>query len=279
MHKQIVRFGLAITVLMAVFYLSVISGKSSAVDAPNLISATQLDVQKSPDVPSLPTSLNGNVDCIQDGPYSCVIDTQYGKFSSSGFVKHNKTSSYYQLISYIDNKPRSIVIPSSNTIINYTTEPSYGFYLYFTKNLSSSVTKTEVFGTSQYNINRLYDGRLVDKANHRLAADYASMSFSANGQWMVVSMPNVAMLRVNLDTFEVMPFATGFNYTIGLDPGIKTAITNDGRYAAMASRTFGRFEVYDLNSCGAVPDTINGPVSCQSRNLQTLMQEKVPGYI
>ena len=145
--------------------------------------------------------------------------------------------------------------------------------------MSSSVTKTEVFGTSQYNINRLYDGRLVDKANHRLAADYASMSFSANGQWMVVSMPNVAMLRVNLDTFEVVPFATGFNYTIGLDPGIKTAITNDGRYAVVASKAFTRFGIYDLNTCTAVPDTINEPVACQSRNLQTIMQSKVSGYI
>lgn len=280
MHKQIVRFGLVVTVLVGFLCLSFISGKLGAVDAPDLVSATQqLDVQKSPDVPSVPSSLNGNVDCIQDGPYDCVIDTSYGKFSSSGYVKRNKTSSYYQLISYVDNRAHSIAIPNSNTIINYTTEPPYGFYLYFTKNLSSSVTKTEVFGTSQYNINRLYDGRLVDRVNHRLAADYTSMSFSANGQWMVISMPNVAMLRVNLDTFEVVPFAAGFSYTIGSDPGIKTAISNDGRYATVASKTFTRFDVYDLNTCAAVPDTINGPVACQSRNLQSVMQQKVPGYI
>lgn len=281
MHKQIVRLGLALSVFVGLFYLSFSSSKSSAVDAPDLISASQLDVLKSLDVPNLPSSLNGNVDCIQDGPYDCVIDTSYGKFSNSGFVKRNKTSSYYQLISYVDNRAHSIAIPNSNTVINYTTEPSYGFYLYFTKNFASSVIISTIYGTNiqQYQINRLYDGKLADKANHRLAADYASMSFSANGQWMVVSMPNVAMLRVNLDTFEVVPFATGFNYTIGLSPGIKTAISNDGRYAAVASGTFGRFGVYDLNSCTAVPDTIDGPVVCQSKDLHTLMQQKVPGYI
>lgn len=278
-HKHFVRYELPIVLLVGFLSLTFVSSQSGAVDAPDLISATQLDVQKSQDVPSLPSSLNGNIDCISDGPYNCVIDTSYGKFSSSGFVKPNRTSSYYELISYVDNRAHSIAIPNSNTIINYTTEPPYGFYLYFTKNFSSSISKTEVFGTSQYNINRLYDSRLVDKANHRLAADYASMSFSANGQWMVVSMPNVAMLRVNLDTFEVVPFTTGFNYTIGLDPGIKSAISNDGRYAVIASRTFGRFAVYDLGSCPAVPDTINGPVTCQSRNLQTIMQQKVSGYI
>ncbi len=281
MHKQIVQLWLVATVLVGFFYLSFTSGKSGAVNAPDLISAVQLDVQKFADVPSLPSSLNGNIDCIQDGPYDCVIDTSYGKFSSSGYVKRNKTSSYYQLISYIDNRAHSIAIPNSNTIINYTTEPPYGFYLYFTKNFASAVTQTTIYGTNiqQYQINRLYDGKLIDKTNHRLAADYTSMSFSANGQWMVVSMPNVAMLRVNLDTFEVVPFANGFNYTIGLDPGLKTAITNDGRYATVASKSFGRFDIYDLNTCSAVPDTINGPVACQSKNLQSLMQQKVPGYI
>jgi len=281
MHKRFVSLGLVTTVLVGFFYLTFMSGKSGAVAAPDLLSAIQLDVQKSADVPSLPSSLNGNVDCIQEGPYDCVVDTAYGKFSSSGFVKPNRTSNYYELISYVDNRAHSIAIPNSNTIINYTTEPPYGLYLYFTKNFASSITQTSIYGTNikQYQINHLYDGKLADKASHRLAADYASMSFSANGQWLVVSQPNVAMLRVNLETFEVVPFGAGFNYTIGLDPGIKTAITNDGRYAAVVSGTFGRFEAYDLNTCSAVPDTINGPVSCQSMNLQTVMQQKVPGYI
>ncbi len=281
MHKHFVRYGLPIVTLVGLLGLTFATSKSGAVDAPDLISAVQLDIQKSADVLSLPSSLNGNIDCIQDGPYSCVVDTSYGKFSSSGFVKPNRTANYYELISYVDNRAHSIAIPNSNTIINYTTEPPYGFYLYFTKNFASSITQTTIHGTNikQYQINRLYDGRLIDKTNHRLAADYASMSFSANGQWMVVSMPNVAMLRVNLDTFEVVPFAIGFNYTIGLDPAVKTAVSNDGRYATVASKTFGRFEAYDLNTCATGSDTINGPVVCQSKNLQTLMQQKVPGYI
>lgn len=59
MHKQIVRLGLALSILVGLFYLSFLPGKSGAVDAPDLISATQLDVQKSPDIASLPSSLVG----------------------------------------------------------------------------------------------------------------------------------------------------------------------------------------------------------------------------
>jgi lysophospholipase L1-like esterase len=132
--------------------------------------------------------------------------------------------------------------------------------------------------TPQYQINRLYDSKLADKAGHRLPADYASMSFSANGQWMVISEPNIAMLRVNLQTFEVTPFAPGFNYTIGLNPLPQTAISNDGRYATVASKDFGRFALYDLDTCVSVPDTISGPVSCQSRDLQSYMGQQIPGY-
>lgn len=280
MHKQIVQLGLLITLLVGLFWLGFFPDKSGAITAPDLVNAVQLEVQKGPDVPSSPTSMNGNIDCIKDDPYDCVIDTAYGKFVSGGIVKRNKTDSYIQIINYIENKPRNLVVPNSTSIISYTTEPPYGFYLYFTKNFASSVTTVPIPGTNsyQYKINRLYDGRLLDKSGKRLAADYASMSYSSNGQWMVVSMPNVAMLRVNLETFEVVPFGNGFNYTIGLDPAIKTAITNDGRYVAVSSKTFGRFDVYDLDTCSSVPNVINGPVSCQKRNLQSMMQQQVPGY-
>ena len=69
-----------------------------------------------------------------------------------------------------------------------------------------------------------------------MAADYGSISFSENGRWMVVSVPNVAMVRVDLNTFNVLPFAAGFDYSIGLSPSPQTAITNDGRYAVVASK-------------------------------------------
>lgn len=278
MHKQILRF--IAVVLVGLFFIASTSRVTTAENPPDLLTAPNLNVQKGTDVTSVPSSLNGNIDCIKDGPYNCVIDTSFGKFNTNGYVKPNKTEGYHELISFIDNKPRSIPIPSSNTIINYTTEPPYGFYAYFTKNLNSSVSKVPTFGINQfqYKINRPYDGKLVDKANHRLAADYESISFSANGQWMVVSVPNIATLRVNLETFEVVPFGPKFNYTIGSAPSPKTAITNDGRYAVVASKSFSSFRIYDLNSCEQVPDTISGSVNCQSRNLKTVMQQKVPGY-
>src|SRR3990167_6557459 len=104
------------------------------------------------------------------------------------------------------------------------------------------------------------------------------MSFSTNGRWMIVSIPNVAVARVNLQNFEVLPFAAKFNYGIGLPPDARTTITNDGRYAVVASKNQSRFILYDLDTCAATSNTISGPVACQSRDLKGFMSQQVPGY-
>ena len=237
-----------------------------------------LSFQKGPDVTAAPMSLNSNIDCQKQSDSTCSMPTNYGAATQQGTVRLNGASGFQSVISYIDNRQHFLPVPNSSTFMSYTTEPPYGFYLYFNYNFASSISKVMVGSGFQYQVNRPPDGRLVDKANHRLAADYASMNFSSNGQWMVVSMPNVAMLRVNLQTFEVVPFGNGFNYTIGIDPAIRTAITNDGRYAVVSSQGFNTFKIYDLSSCSAVPDTINGPVACQSRGLQPFLNQQLPGY-
>jgi hypothetical protein len=101
-------------------------------------------------------------------------------------------------------------------------------YVYFNHNFISSFN-TVGFpnGLGQdykYVINRLLDGSLADQDGHLLPADYDSMGFSTNDQWMVVSDPNNFMLSVNLDTFQVTPFDFGFNYRFGLAATITIAL-------------------------------------------------------
>ncbi|MBI2592224.1 hypothetical protein HYW36_01985 [Candidatus Saccharibacteria bacterium] len=238
-----------------------------------------LAFQKGSDTTAAPTSLNSNIDCHAQDSSTCAVPTTYGGASQNGTVRLNGTEVFRPVITYVDNRQHFLGVPNSATVISYTTEPPYGFYLYFNYNFGSSITRVPVFGGGiQYQINRPPDGKLVDKTNRRLAADYGSLNFSKNGQWMVVSMPNVAMLRVNLQTFEVIPFAGGFNYTIGIDPAIRTAISNDGRYAAVSSKGFNTFKIYDLDTCAPTPNTITGPVLCRSRDLKSFINQRLPGY-
>jgi hypothetical protein len=152
--------------------------------------------------------------------------------------------------------------------------------LWFTKNFQSSINTILDPSNFQvnYQIERAPDAALRDKANNLLPAQTDSLSFSSNGKWVVVDSPYRAMLRVNLDTFEVTPFAPAFNYDIGVAPGAQTAISNDGRYVVVASNSFQIFKIYDLNTCGSVPNTINAPVTCQSKDLQPFMRSQITNF-
>lgn len=245
---------------------------------PLWLSPSTIKVQKQVEVTTTPFSINGNIDCIQVDVNNCAVTTAFGSANTSGGVKLNNTGTYIPAVGFNSTQSNIIFIPNSNTVINWFSGPPYGLDFSFTKNFSSSINKITSGATTQYQLTHPPDNKLVDGSNHRLAADYESLSFSSDGKWMVVSVPNITMLRVNLDTFEVLPFAPGFNYTIGLSPSPKTAISNDGRYAVVASKDFARFNIYDLSTCGAVPSLINGPVSCQSRDLQPIMQQQVSGF-
>ncbi|HET9850428.1 MAG TPA: SGNH/GDSL hydrolase family protein [Candidatus Saccharimonadales bacterium] len=245
-------------------------------DSPWITSA--LSIKKQADTGALPSSWNNNVDCSMENQFACSVPTVYGAADQNGAIRLNGTADFRQVASYIDGQRHFQPIPNSNTGISYTGGPVYGLYYYFTNDISSSLSATRDNGTNIYRINRSPDARLADKSGKLLPADLQSMSFSQNGQWMVVSDPNVAMLRVNLDTFEVVPFASGFNYTIGYAPSPRTAISNDGHYAVVASRNFYDFAIYDLGTCGAVPSVITGSLDCKFRDLNKFMQDSVAGY-
>src|SRR3990167_11450253 len=260
MHKLFVAF---IALIFSSFITTLIVISIAKADEAGTWINASLAVQKEADTLSLPSTLNGgNIDCTL-GSSDCFISTPYGTFANSA-IYLNGSSKSIPLLSYLENRQRVLLIPNSTTVISSISTPVFGLYLYFNNYLS--VTKTLLPGTTQdaLRINRPPDGRLADKSNNRLSADTESMSFSSNGQWMVVSIPNVAVARVDMQTFEVLPFGTKFDYGLGLAPSPKTAITNDGRYAVVASRDFNTFRIYDLSTCGPVPNTIVRNVNCQS---------------
>lgn len=242
----------------------------------------------------LPSSFNGNRDCINHkfitrpakllpelSYQACGVETRFGIVDSNGRVELNNTNVAGNLVNHPDfgSRPGLLPIPGSSTVINAQSAPS-GVYLYFTKDVYPSLTTTVLAtGEITYKINKPFDARLRDKSNKLMQVHTDSLSFSSNGKWMVVDSPNLTMLRVNLETFEVLPFAPSFNYSIGLAPGIQTAISADGRYAMVASNIFPTFKIYDLDTCGSVPSNITGPVNCQSRDLLAVTKLRVPNYL
>ncbi|HET9721999.1 MAG TPA: hypothetical protein VFP32_03130, partial [Candidatus Saccharimonadales bacterium] len=244
---------------------------------------SSLSIQKQADTQSLPDTVgsNGNIDCYRINEAICSVQTGYGQVGS-GAVMMDYGNRFYPVVSYVNNTADNIFpIPNSTTAITVTNDLPYdGPHLYFNYNFSSIVELlvSPVNNKKSFIMQRPPDGRLEDLSHHRLATDLVSASFSQNGQWMVVSDPNVAMLRINLRTFEVLPFAPGFTYTSGYKPQVKTAITDDGRYAVVGVYGSTGFTIYDLNTCEAPPPAITNEVKCQWRDAGSYLKQQFPTF-
>lgn len=270
--------GLLLVCLLAM--LSTIYLNKAKATSTDLLSTASPRVKAISTTTMMPHSLNGNIDCLQESPSACVVATRFGFMDQNSNVKFTNSRDYHRLNDYSSGRSRIIPIPNSESVISYDPNTVYGDYLYFTSGLYSNIRKYIPLGQNviEYQITKPPEGKLTDKSGQLLAGDYDSISFSVNGEWMVVSVPNIAVLRVNLKTYEAIPFAAGFDYSLGLSPGLQTAISNDGRYAVIASEQFSRFEIYDMNSCGAVPDKIIGPVQCRVRSLRNLLASQIASF-
>jgi lysophospholipase L1-like esterase len=264
--------------LLSVLILVCATALAGADTAMPWLGQSPLSAQKVADVSDRPPSFNGNYSCAEENHNGCLVNTPYGAASQNSTVRLNSSSSFGQIIA-LDNQPHTLPIPGSNTIISYANSPGYGLYVFFTRNFTASINKSQVGNDIRYQVNRLYDVVLSDKNHHWVPVDTTSINYSNNGEWMVVVSPNLAVLRVNLETFEVLPFGGGFNYSVGLSPAPKTAISDDGRYAVVASSDFNSFTLYDLGTCGPAPSTINAPTNCQSRDLQAPSKAQIPGFM
>lgn len=210
---------------------------------------------------------------------SCVVDTSFGAFSTSNYLQRPGSTASGKVLTANGGSTILVPIPYSPTGLTMGGGTSYGYYLFFWDNLDQSLGSTALNdGQVVHKLPATSPVSLRDKSGRLLAAAHESMSFSANGDWMVVDIPFVATVRVNTKTREVLPFGTAVNYAIGLGPGFSTAISPDGRYAMVASNTFGILRLYDLSTCGPVPNTITTKVACNSRDLLPFIQQQVAGF-
>jgi lysophospholipase L1-like esterase len=274
MHK---RLSARVVAAAVIFFIALLSVSFVGADSSSAWLSSVLSVKKQADMTSLPSTVSGrgNIDCYEADSSGCEFPDAYGTASPNSSIRLSSSGSSTPVMTYVDQRPHLFAVPNSAEGISIYSGPPYGSYMAFNYDfMSKAVLKDD----GAFHLTSPPDGKLTDKVKHLLAADTLSMSFSENGRWMAISSPNLAILRVNLVTFEVVPFAPGLNYMIGLDPDVKTAISDDGRYAVVASNTFNVFKIYDLSTCQAVPDTINSPITCQSRDLGSVMRQAETGY-
>jgi hypothetical protein len=285
-HKHVVLGILLLAFLVGGLFLAATT--LAQTPAANWINSPSLTLDKIRDLsPSelAPYSINGNRDCdnrkiitrpgrlvplpqTEQSHTSCAVDTAYGAVSASGYLQRQGTTVSGQTQLFTGAPANIIPIPRSTTGLHLISGPPTGVYLQFMPSFESTLKSSAIYdGQVTHTTTPVNTVNFKDRSGQRLPAHTDSLAFSANGQWMVVDVPYVGMARVDLNTYEVLPFADPFNYNIGLNPFIKSAISSDGRWAVLYSLGFTRYRIYDLSTCAAVPNFIVGKVSCQSRDL------------
>lgn len=243
----------------------------------------------------LPTTVSslGNRDCnnktvitrpsrllqSQQTAIGCFVQTNFGEVESSWLMKFAGTNLAGQFINYPGYASSIIAIPNSSNVIHTTSAAPNGVYLYLTRSIPSPLAiKKSVTGEVTYTFKQPPELGLRDTNGQLMAAQTDSLSFSRNGKWAVVDLPNRAMVRINTETFEALPFMSPFAYN-GDSPAAQTAISNDGRYAIVSSKSFGVFRIIDLSTCTNIPAAMTRSSTCESRDLLPFLKSRFEGYL
>ena len=206
----------------------------------------------------------------------CFVNSPMGAVDSQGYINISGTDYVAEMVNAF-GQPKGIQAYPGNDIFISSISGSapVGVYAWFDHLQSSMKIVNNFDGKIQAQIDPKHQIMLKDKNGNPLAIMADNVSVSDNGEWMVVDSPGKAMLRINLTTLESLPFAQSFEYGNGTGAGLRTAISSDGRYAAVASANYTYFRIFDLSTCSSIPSTISAPVTCQSRDLNEFARKKI----
>lgn len=175
-------------------------------------------------------------------------------------------------------------IPNQGMMLALNSAQVTGSYLHFYTDIRQDLTPNyvdRIGSLASYSINKPPDVDLRDKNNALIAANaVGTMSYSSDGSWMVVDSPGGSFLRVNLATFDILPFAQSLNgvgdYANRL---AATAISDDGKYAAVASFDYSYLRVYDLTTCaGTTNANYSQQLDCQYRDYRPTLNSSYNNF-
>lgn len=174
-------------------------------------------------------------------------------------------------------------LPYSGSVARFGGFPGLGSYMYlYTSFLDSLEANGTILNGRYKNISSNGNFTVSDSAGQPLAVNPLALGYAARGQWMVTESPSHSLIRVNLATFSVLPFAVSFD--VAGKPyathEASMAITESGRYTAVASNEFETFKLYDLKTCSVTSDDDSlSPQNCQSHDYWSYIRSQVSGTL
>ncbi len=174
-----------------------------------------------------------------------------------------------------DTLDRLTYYPARNSSHLAVISNSYNFFyggtptLYLVDDWVSTYTNFSVDGYS--NITRQparpYDFVLKYANGNPVNVNSNGMSFSTNGEWMIIGITSRSHVLINMETKAVLPFTQYVNSNYAL----YSAVSNDGKYIAL-SKQYDGLKLYDTTRCQASGEEMMSR-DCQSRDVMPMVKE------
>lgn len=222
-----------------------------------------------------------NVDCQEEtyvpegkstSQNTCLFDSPLGPLTTDGRLE----TGVNKFVQLSGATPYSFFVPTVDPSVAVVSvrSPNIGNYVGFYRHLTKSALHYNFYSNQppEYTVTSLPDTMLRDPVSGQLiSVNIGSIAYSANGNWMVVDLPQRGLLRVNMQDLSIKLFAAPLEPTwyFGLAT-VPLAISNDGRYVAANTEVFGtgNINMYDLSTCD---DQLNAPVTghhyCNSKDI------------
>lgn len=214
----------------------------------------------------------------------CFVRTAFGLYDSArSMAIFNGTDEAIPL--YYNGQAAGVQpLPSSPSLLRFGGSPTLGTYAYLYSDLPAALNENKMWPSlwRYKEMNTAPNAALYDGEGRLLRVNTGAMGFSNNSQWMITDSPAKAIVRMNLTSKTLLSFDHSL-YREGLplaSHNASMAITEDGRFAAIISKEFQFFRVYDLSKCSGDPGPDNlTPLKCPYFDYWEYFKSQVSGNL
>lgn len=211
----------------------------------------------------------------------CFMRASYGLFDTgSSNIIFNGTDEAVKLYGYTSTQVLT-PWPGTNYTLAFSATNTGGSYVWLYKNIlpllrDKKAANGKLVGKT---VSQPPDIVLRDLTGARLVINLQTLAFSDDGLWLVAESQSGSFIRIELEGFKILPFATAFG-SLG-SPALldsQVAVSGNGRYVAIQNNIASSFKVYDLSSCPPETNSMT-PLTCDSFEYFPFMHTNGINYI